>query len=116
MLLPRINESFIPGEDRNMKKHTFAIMGATGNIGHHLTEELLKKGHTVRALGRDPHKLEVLKSKGIKVHSGDSTDSAYLINAFKGCDAVFTSSPRLRCNRYGSASRRDRKSDCARDR
>ena len=68
-------------------------MGATGHIGHYLTEELLKKGHTVRALGRDPHKLEVLKSKGAEVHSGDSTDSAYLLKAFKGCDAIFSFLP-----------------------
>ena len=33
-----------------MSKFTFAIMGATGHIGHALTEELLKKGHKVRAL------------------------------------------------------------------
>ena len=76
-----------------MKKCTFAIMGATGNIGHHLTEELLKKGHTVRALGRDPHKLEVLRGKGAEIHSGDSTDSDYLHKAFKGCDAVFSFLP-----------------------
>lgn len=76
-----------------MSKFTFAIMGATGNIGHHLTEELLKKGHKVRALGRDKRKLQGLKAKGAEILSGDITDSDYLAKAFKGCHAVFSLLP-----------------------
>ncbi|HSW87121.1 MAG TPA: NAD(P)H-binding protein [Rhabdochlamydiaceae bacterium] len=72
-----------------MTKYTFAIMGATGHIGHPLTEELLKKGHKVRVLGRDAHKLQEFKNKGAEVFSGDSTDSAFLAKMFKGCNAVF---------------------------
>lgn len=64
-------------------------MGATGHIGHPLTEELLKKGHKVRVLGRDSHKLQEFKDKGAEVFSGDSTDSAFLAKMFKGCNAVF---------------------------
>jgi uncharacterized protein YbjT (DUF2867 family) len=76
-----------------MTKFTFAIMGATGHIGHHLTEELLKKGHKVRALARDMHKLEELKAKGAEVYPGESTDSAFLAHAFEGCRAVFSFLP-----------------------
>lgn len=76
-----------------MAKFTFAIMGATGHIGHDLTEALLKKGHKVRALGRDAHKLQLLKNKGAETLSGDFTDTALLIKAFKGCDAVFSFLP-----------------------
>lgn len=76
-----------------MAKFTFAIMGATGHIGHVLTEELLKKGHKVRALGRDGHKLKELKAKGAEVHSGNFTDEKLLAKAFKGCNAVFTFIP-----------------------
>jgi uncharacterized protein YbjT (DUF2867 family) len=76
-----------------MAKFTFAIMGATGHIGHYLTEELLKKGHKVRALGRDAHKLQELKTKGAEILSGDFTDSAFLSKAFKGCRAVFSFIP-----------------------
>lgn len=64
-------------------------MGATGHIGHPLTEELLKKGHKVRVLGRDSHKLQEFKDKGAEVFSGDSTDGAFLAKMFKGCNAVF---------------------------
>lgn len=76
-----------------MAKFTFAIMGATGHIGHELTEELLKKGHKVWALGRDAHKLQMLKNKGAEILSGDFTDSALLLKAFKGCHAVFSFLP-----------------------
>lgn len=76
-----------------MAKSTFAIMGATGHIGHNLTEELLKMGHKVRALGRDPDKLQELKAKGAEIFSGDFTDTAFLAKAFKGCRAVFSFIP-----------------------
>jgi uncharacterized protein YbjT (DUF2867 family) len=76
-----------------MKKLTFAIMGATGHIGHYLTEELLKKGHKVRALGRDVLKLKTLKAKGAQVYSGDFTDSNLLAEIFTGCDGVFALLP-----------------------
>lgn len=76
-----------------MAKYILAIMGATGHIGHSLTEELLKKGHKVRALGRDAHKLHELKAKGAEILSGDSTDSTFLSKAFKGCHAVFSFLP-----------------------
>lgn len=76
-----------------MAKLTLAIMGATGHIGHVLTEELLKKGHKVHALGRDGHKLQELKAKGADILSGDFTDSHLLAQAFKGCQAVFSFIP-----------------------
>ncbi len=76
-----------------MAKRTFAIMGATGHIGQILTEELLKKGHKVRALGRDPNKLQELKNKGAEILSGDFTDVNLLTKGFKGCDAVFSFIP-----------------------
>lgn len=76
-----------------MTKSLFAIMGATGHIGHVLTEELVKKGHKVRALCRDRHKLQELKAKGIEIVSGDFTDEHFLSRSFKGCHAVFSFIP-----------------------
>ena len=32
--------------------NTYAITGATGNIGHVICEKLLAEGHTVRAIAR----------------------------------------------------------------
>src|SRR5690242_2487192 len=76
-----------------MVKHTFAIMGATGNIGHVLTEELLKKGHKVHAIGRDKNKLQKLKEKGADTFSISFEDGNALATAFEGCDAVFSLIP-----------------------
>jgi uncharacterized protein YbjT (DUF2867 family) len=76
-----------------MAKSTFAIMGATGHIGHNLTEELLKKGHKIRALGRDKHKLQELKAKGAEIIAGDFTDINLLTKAFQGCHAIFAFIP-----------------------
>ncbi len=75
------------------KKSTIAIVGATGHIGHILTEELLKKGHKVRALGRDSEKLQELKAKGAETINCDFTEEPVYVKAFKGCDAVFSFIP-----------------------
>ncbi len=72
-----------------MAKQTFVIMGATGHIGQVLAEELLKKGHKIRALGRNAQKLGELKAKGAEIVSGDFTDRALLTQAFKDARAVF---------------------------
>jgi uncharacterized protein YbjT (DUF2867 family) len=76
-----------------MAKSTLAIMGATGHIGYYLVEELLKKGRKVRAIGRNPHKLQELKAKGAEIHSGDLTDVEFLAKGFHGCQAIFSLIP-----------------------
>ena len=38
--------------------NTYAITGATGNIGHKITEKLLAEGHNVRAIARTAEKLQ----------------------------------------------------------
>ena len=72
---------------------TFAVMGATGNIGGRISEQLLAGGHTVRALGRSLEKLAGLKAKGAEVLTGDAADSAFLSKAFSGADGVFALLP-----------------------
>jgi uncharacterized protein YbjT (DUF2867 family) len=72
---------------------TFAVMGATGNIGGRIAEQLLASGHTVRALGRSLDKLAGLKAKGAQVLTGDAADTAFLTKAFTGADGVFTLQP-----------------------
>jgi uncharacterized protein YbjT (DUF2867 family) len=49
-----------------------AVMGATGNIGRRISEQLLQAGVTVRALGRSAEKLAGLKSQGAEVLTGDA--------------------------------------------
>jgi uncharacterized protein YbjT (DUF2867 family) len=72
---------------------TFAVMGATGNIGSKVSEQLLAGGHSVRALGRSLDKLAGLKAKGADVRTGDAADAAFLAAAFTGADGVFTMQP-----------------------
>ncbi len=76
-----------------MSKKTYAVLGATGHIGHVLTEKLLEKGHKVLALGRDEKKLDGLKAKGAEIASPSFGDSAALTEAFKGKDGVFSMIP-----------------------
>ena len=40
------------------------VMGATGNTGRKITEQLLEAGEDVRALGRSPEKLAELEALG----------------------------------------------------
>ncbi|MBI3320538.1 MAG: NAD(P)H-binding protein [Candidatus Omnitrophica bacterium] len=76
-----------------MPKRTYAITGATGQIGHALAEELLRRGHTVRALGRNADKLAALKAKGAEAHSAALDDADSLAAVFAGAHGVFTMIP-----------------------
>jgi len=76
-----------------MSKRTYAVLGATGHIGHVLTEKLLEKGHVVRALGRDEKKLAALKAKGAQISSPAVDNASALTEAFKGADGVFVLIP-----------------------
>jgi len=76
-----------------MSKRIYTVLGATGHIGQVITEELLKKGHTVMALGRDPKKLAHLKEKGAHTMTPAFDNPGSLTEAFKGADGVFTMIP-----------------------
>lgn len=72
---------------------TFAILGATGQIGRKVVKNLLSKGHRVKAIGRNAQKLADLKSQGAEVFASPYTEGNALTLAFKGADAVFTFLP-----------------------
>ena len=69
------------------------VMGATGHTGKKITEALLKADEKVRALGRSESKLAELKRAGAEVLTGNATDAAFLAQAFRGADAVYTLLP-----------------------
>jgi len=69
------------------------IMGATGNTGRVVVEQLLKSGEKIRVLGRSADKLKSLADQGAEIMTGDATDAAYLTTAFRGADAVYTLLP-----------------------
>ncbi len=76
-----------------MTKHTYAILGATGQIGQVLSRELLKLGHKVRAIGRNKEKLQHLKELGAETYQIAFDDAAALAKAFQGVNAVFSFVP-----------------------
>jgi len=69
------------------------VMGATGNVGGRLVRQLLAAGETVRAIGRKPAVLAELAAAGAETAAGDAGDAAFLADAFRGSDAVFTMLP-----------------------
>ena len=69
------------------------VMGASGNTGRRISEQLLQEGEEIRALGRSGAKLAGLESSGADVLTGDATDAVFLTSAFRGADAVYTLLP-----------------------
>jgi len=71
--------------------HVF-VTGATGFLGFHIVNALLKAGHTVRLGIRNPDKMHALyQSHGIAITDyavGEITDKASIDKALVGCDAV----------------------------
>ena len=68
-------------------------MGATGHVGHVVVEDLLKRGHTVWAIGRNVDKLHLLDVKGANLVITDFDDVQTLTQIFKQCYAVFSLIP-----------------------
>lgn len=66
------------------------VTGATGYIGGRLAPALLDRGYTVRALARNPDKLDGLPWRDrAEVFRGDLGDPDSLITAFDGADVVY---------------------------
>ncbi|MFE6777982.1 SDR family oxidoreductase [Streptomyces sp. NPDC057702] len=65
---------------------TILVTGATGNVGRHVVERLLARGHRVRALSRDPDRAAL--PAGVEVVRGDLTDPRSLDAAFTDLSAA----------------------------
>lgn len=65
-----------------------AVTGATGFLGRHVIEELLKARHEVVALGRNRDIGEGLVSRGIPFVPACLQDGAAMATAFAECDGV----------------------------
>lgn len=68
-------------------------MGATGQVGHVIAEDLLKRGHIIRVIGHNEKKLRALLSKGAEIFLYDFDDVQGLTEAFDDCYSVFCMSP-----------------------
>lgn len=66
------------------------VMGATGRTGSRICQSLLNAGIPVRALGRSAERLAPLATAGAQVVVGEPHDAAFLSEAFRGAEAVYT--------------------------
>lgn len=65
------------------------VTGATGFLGGHLVNKLLKAGDRVRILARHSANVEPLQTRGVEVVYGDLSDKASLKTAVEGIDIVY---------------------------
>lgn len=70
----------------NKNNNIYLVTGATGNIGGYVVEELLSKGHQVRALTRNPSKAEFAEE--VEVITGDLSNPESLNRAFDGVTGI----------------------------
>jgi uncharacterized protein YbjT (DUF2867 family) len=67
-----------------------AVFGATGYIGSRLVPDLVRAGHTVRAVARNPGTLATVPWRGqVEILAGDVTDAASVAAAVAGQDVVY---------------------------
>jgi uncharacterized protein YbjT (DUF2867 family) len=66
---------------------TILVIGATGTIGRHVVEQLVKRGADVRALVRDPAKANL--PAGVAVSQGDLLDVDSVRGALSGVSTLF---------------------------
>ena len=65
------------------------VTGATGLVGSHIVELLLRAGWSVRGLSRNAASTDSLRAAGVEATSGDLLDNESLINASSGIDVIF---------------------------
>ena len=66
-----------------------ALIGATGNAGSRILAELIRRGHIVTAIVRNP--TQVPAQAGVTAIKGDANDPVSLAALLKGHDAVVSS-------------------------
>jgi uncharacterized protein YbjT (DUF2867 family) len=71
----------------------FVVMGAGGNTGHIVANNLLTRGQKVRVTGRNSTHLQPLTSKGAEAFIADVSDASALARAFHGADAAYVMIP-----------------------
>jgi uncharacterized protein YbjT (DUF2867 family) len=82
------------------------VTGATGTVGSRLVRELLRRGHAVRALARDPGRTDW--PAGVDPHRGDAISGDGLPEALDGCRTAYYLIHSMGGGGHGSFAARDR--------
>ncbi|NTW48305.1 MAG: NAD(P)H-binding protein, partial [Chlorobiales bacterium] len=67
------------------------VAGSTGYLGQYVVRELKKQGYWVRALARNPKKLDEIKDSIDEIFVGEVTKPETLNGVCKGIDVLFSS-------------------------
>ncbi|WP_019637097.1 NAD(P)H-binding protein [Paenibacillus fonticola] len=68
---------------------TILVIGATGTVGQHVTELLVQRGSSVRALTRNPERAKAKLPEGVQIAAGDLMKPETLKEALQGIEAMF---------------------------
>lgn len=68
----------------------YVIVGATGQVGSLLVDELSRNGCPIRAVARHPEKLT---NRTVEIVQADLFDAGQLAVAFRGCETAFVITP-----------------------
>jgi uncharacterized protein YbjT (DUF2867 family) len=71
----------------------FVITGSLGHISKPLTQELVKKGHSVTVISSKPEKQQDIEALSATAAIGTIEDVHFLAETFRGADAVYTMLP-----------------------
>jgi uncharacterized protein YbjT (DUF2867 family) len=71
----------------------YVIMGASGNTGHTVAQNLLAREQKVRVVGRKAAHLQPLAAKGAEIFVADVSDAAALTKAFDRADSAYVMIP-----------------------
>ncbi|GAA0137077.1 NAD(P)H-binding protein [Paenibacillus sp. YSY-4.3] len=68
---------------------TILVTGATGTVGQHVTELLVQRESSVRALTRNPERAKAKLPEGVQIAAGDLMKPETLKEALQGIEAMF---------------------------
>ncbi len=71
----------------------YVVLGASGNTGHVVAQNLLASQKKVRVVGRNAAHLQSHAARGAEIFIGDVSDAAALIKAFHQAEAAYVMIP-----------------------
>jgi uncharacterized protein YbjT (DUF2867 family) len=76
-----------------MEVTMYVVLGASGNTGHIVAQNLLARQKKVRVIGRDAARLQPHAAQGAEIFVADVTDASALTKAFQHADSAYVMIP-----------------------